>query len=94
MERRLSKGWVVYYEFDHINTVYLERNVDWNVPLPFVEPGDLSLGPFSVCARALRGPIPILARSWCGIRALEPTTGNTFRVEYRLGCASRRQLHP
>jgi hypothetical protein len=86
VEHRISNGLVLFYEFDHLNTVHLERNVDWNVPLPFVQPGDLSLRPFFGLRSGTPRPNPNLG--WLLVRdssAHATFTGHTFRVEYRAG---------
>jgi hypothetical protein len=85
VEHRVTNGLVLFYEFDHLGTVHLERNVDWNVPLPFVQPGDQSLRPFFGLRSGTPRPNPNLG--WVLVRdssARANYTGNTFRVEYHV----------
>jgi hypothetical protein len=86
VEHQLSSGLVVAYELDHINSVHLERNVTWNVPPPFVQPGDLSLRPFFGLRSGTPRPNPNLG--WIMVRdssARATYTGNSFRVRYQMG---------
>jgi hypothetical protein len=85
VEHELSSGLVVAYELDHINSVHLERNVTWNVPPPFVRPGDLSLRPFFGLRSGAPRPNPNLG--WVMVRdssARANYTGHSFRAQYRL----------
>jgi carboxypeptidase family protein len=84
-EHRLTSGLHVFYEFDHLVTSHLERNIDWNVPVPFVQPGDQSLRPFFGLRSGTPRPNPNLG--WVLVRdsgAHANYTGHTFRVEYRV----------
>lgn len=45
-ERQVRKGFTVGATFDYVNTVNLNRNRDYDLPVPFIRPGDLSLRPF------------------------------------------------
>ena len=86
VEHHLSSGFVVAYELNHINSVHLERNVTWNVPTPFVRPGDLSLRPFFGLRSGTPRPNPNLG--WIMVRdssARANYTGNSFRVRYQAG---------
>lgn len=85
VEHRVTGALVLFYEFDHLSTVHLERNVDWNVPEPFVQPGDQSLRPFFGLRSGTPRPNPNLG--WVLVRdssARANYTGNTFRVEYHV----------
>jgi hypothetical protein len=84
VEHELANGLVVAYELDHVNSVHLERNVTWNVPPPFVRPGDLSLRPFFGLRSGTQRPNPDLG--WIMVRdssARATFTGHSFRVQYR-----------
>jgi hypothetical protein len=86
VEHRISNGLVVFYELSHLNTVHLERNVDWNVPLPFIQPGDLSLRPFFGLRSGTPRPNPNLSSLLVRDSSARATyTGHTFRIEYRRG---------
>ncbi len=85
VEHQLLSGLVVAYELDRINSIHLERNVTWNVPPPFVRPGDLSLRPFFGLRSGTSRPNPNLG--WIMVRdssARATYTGNSFRVQYRM----------
>ena len=60
-ERQVANGLVVDYQLNHVNTVHLERNVDYNFPRPFVKPGDLSLRPFYGLRSGTPRPNPNIA---------------------------------
>jgi hypothetical protein len=85
VEHRLGNGLLLAYEFDHVVTVHLERNIDWNAPEPFVQPGDLSLRPFFGLRSGVPRPNPdlgsVLVRD---SSAHSNYTANNFRAEYRL----------
>jgi hypothetical protein len=83
---QFSTGLVFDYTLNHVNTVHLQRNVDFNVPAPVVRPGDESLRPFF----GLRSgtPRPNRNLAWVMVRdasARSTFTGNTFRLQYRVG---------
>lgn len=86
IEQRLRTGIVVSYEFGFVSAVHLERNVDFNIPLPFVRPGDLSLRPFFGLRSGTPRPNPdlgyVLARD---ASAHSRYTSNAFRLDYRRG---------
>jgi hypothetical protein len=85
VEHELSNGLVVAYELDHVISVHLERNVTWNVPPPFVRPGDLSLRPFFGLRSGVQRPNADLG--WIMVRdssARANFTGHSFRLQYRL----------
>ena len=46
VQHQISERVTLDYQINYVNTVHLVRNVDFNVPLPFVRPGDLSQRPF------------------------------------------------
>src|SRR5205085_8660384 len=84
LEHELSSGLVVAYKFNHIHSVHLERNVTWNVPQPFIRPGDLSLRPFFGLRSGTARPNPNLG--WIMVRdssARAVYTSNSFRAQYR-----------
>jgi Carboxypeptidase regulatory-like domain/TonB-dependent Receptor Plug Domain len=85
VEQQFSNGLVLAYELNHIISVHLERNVTWNVPPPFVRPGDVSLRPFFGLRSGVSRPNPNLG--WIMVRdssARGNYTGNSFRLHYRL----------
>jgi Carboxypeptidase regulatory-like domain len=84
VQHEFSGGLVIDYQLNHLNTVHLERNVDFNTPVPFVQPGDLSLRPFFGLESGTPRPNPnlgaVLVRD---ASARSSYTGNTLRVRYR-----------
>jgi hypothetical protein len=80
----VAHGLVLEYQFVHVVTVDLERNFDFNVPRPFIRPGDASLRPFF----GLRSGTP-RPNSNLGTVLVRETGGhsnynaNTFRAQYR-----------
>jgi hypothetical protein len=84
VERRVASGLVVDYQLNHVNTTRLERNIDYNVPLPFVRAGDQSLRPFFGLRSGTSRPNPnlgaVLVRE---SNARSTYTGQTFRAQYR-----------
>jgi hypothetical protein len=82
--RQLPGGLMVDYTLNYVNTVHLQRNVDYNVPGPQVKPGDLSLRPNFGLRSGARRPNPNLA--WVMVRdssARATFSGHTFRAQYR-----------
>ena len=43
---RLTSRWVLGAQFNYVNTVHLERNKDYNLPLPIIQPTDGSQRPY------------------------------------------------
>jgi hypothetical protein len=84
--QHLASGFVVDYTLNHVNTVHLQRNIDFNVPVPTIRPGDLSERPFF----GLRSgtPRPNRNLAWVMVRdssARSNYLGHTFRSQYRSG---------
>jgi hypothetical protein len=82
--RQLPGGLIVDYTLNHVNTVHLQRNLDYNVPFPSVKPGDLSLRPTFGLRSGARRPNTNLA--WVMVRdssARSTFLGHTFRAQYR-----------
>jgi outer membrane receptor for ferrienterochelin and colicin len=89
VEHRLADGFVVDYQFNHVNTAHLERVVDYNVPRPVVRPGDLSERPFFGLRSGTLRPNPNLGSVLVlDSNARSNFIGHTFRARYRL-----RRLH-
>jgi hypothetical protein len=83
-EHQLPGGLVVDYQLNHVNTVHLERNIDYNVPFPIIRPGDASLRPF-FGLRSGRKPNPNIGQVTVkDSGARSNYTGNTFRAQYRM----------
>jgi hypothetical protein len=60
METELFRNLVVGAQFNLLNTVYLQRNRDYNLPAPFIRAGDLTQRPtFGLRSGGVR-PIPTL----------------------------------
>ena len=85
LEHQLRNGLVLDYQYNHVNTVHLQRNVDYNLPLPYVRPGDLSFRPFFGLSSGQLRPNPNL--SWVHVRdssARSNFGGHTFRAQQRM----------
>lgn len=83
-QHEFSHGVVIDYQLNHLEAVGLERNVDFNTPVPFVQPGDLSLRPFFGLESGVPRPNPnlgaVIVRD---ASARSNYTGNTLRIRYR-----------
>jgi hypothetical protein len=85
IEHQFSSGLIISYQFNHLNTVHLPRVVDFNVPEPFVEPGDLSLRPFFGLRSGTPRPNPNLgAVDVLDSSARSTYFGHSFSARYRL----------
>jgi len=86
VEHQFSTRLFVAYDLYHINTVHLLRSVTWNVPEPFVQPGDLSLRPFFGLRSGTPPPNPNLGMlTVLDSSARANYTGHSLRVQYRAG---------
>jgi hypothetical protein len=84
IEHQVSSGLTISYQFSHLNTVHLPRVVDFNVPEPFVQPGDLSLRPFFGLRSGTPRPNPNLgAVDVLDSSARSTYTGHSFLARYR-----------
>jgi len=86
LEHELAAGLIADYQFNFVNTVHLERNIDLNVPRPSVRPGDLSLRPwFGLRTRGVTRPNPNIGQvlvKETGARS--NYQGHTLRLQYRM----------
>lgn len=83
-EQEIAHGLVADYQFNHVNTVHLERNIDYNVPLPFLRPSDASQRPFFGLRSGTPRPNPNLGS--VTVRdsgARSDFYGHTLRLQYR-----------
>lgn len=84
VQHQIAQGLVADYQMNYVNTVHLVRNVDYNVPAPFVRPGDASQRAFFGLRSGTPRPNPavgqVLVRD-AGARALY--TGHSFRLQWR-----------
>lgn len=80
VERELAPGFTVGADFAQVNTVYLQRNRDVNLPAPFVRPNDPAQRPFF----GLRTSDPLLRRTrpLPSLEAIE-VRESTARSSYR-----------
>lgn len=85
IETEAMKNLIVGAQFNYVNTVHLQRNVDYNLPAPFVKPGDLSNRPnFGLRTGTLR---PISSLGSITARASSARSmyrGVTFSGQYRV----------
>jgi hypothetical protein len=85
IEHQLVDGLVVDYQLNHVSTAHLERAIDYNVPLPSVQPGDLSQRPFFGLRSGTSRPNPNLGSVLVlDSNARSNFIGHTFRARYRL----------
>lgn len=87
LDREVVSGLVVGLQFNLVNTVHLQRNQDYNLPLPLVRPGDASQRPTYALRNApvlQTRPIPSLGA--ITVRASSARSmyrGLTFQSQYR-----------
>ncbi|HYO80391.1 MAG TPA: carboxypeptidase regulatory-like domain-containing protein [Bryobacteraceae bacterium] len=83
VQHELSRGLLVDTQFNYVGTSHLPRNVDYNVPAPFVRPGDASLRPFFGLRSGVSRPNPevgqVLVRD---SSARSRYAGQTVRVQW------------
>jgi len=85
IEQQVGSSLTISYQFNHLNTVHLPRVVDYNVPEPFVAPGDLSLRPFFGLRSGTPRPNPNLgAVDVLDSSARSTYTGNSVQAVYRV----------
>jgi hypothetical protein len=85
IEHQVNSGLVISYQFNHLNTVHLPQVIDYNVPEPFVQPGDLSLRPFFGLRSGTPRPNPNLG----AVNVLDSSAratyfSHSFTARYRL----------
>jgi hypothetical protein len=86
-EYQISSGWTVGAQFNYVNTVHLERNRDYNLPIPTVR--DASGRPLyciASCTPAQKRPVSSLGQ--INIRESSSRSlyrGVTFNTQYRRG---------
>lgn len=75
-DRELFRGFVAGAQLNYVNTVHLERNRDYNLPLPSLVPGDASQRPnYGLRTRNVRRPISTLN----SVTARESSARSMFR---------------
>lgn len=85
VDREVIGNLVVGAQLNYVNTVHLERNRDYNLPLPTIVPGDVSQRPnYGLRTRNIRRPLPNLN----SITARESSARSmyrsaTFSAQYR-----------
>src|SRR5213594_2145277 len=89
MEHAISNNWVVGAQFNYLNTVHLERNLDENLPQPQINPADAARRPNfgqGGAFPAFRIPRPIAGVDRLVLRessARSMYRGVTFETKYR-----------
>jgi hypothetical protein len=82
LQRQMTSGFLLDYQLNYVNTVRLTRNVDYNVPKPFVREGDLSERPFFGLRSGVERPNPNLGQVLVrDSSARSRYTGQSFRVQ-------------
>jgi hypothetical protein len=86
VQQQVSSGLSFDYQLNYVNTVNLVRNVDFNVPRPFVRPGDSSERPFFGLRSGTLRPNPDLGQVLVrDSSARSRYVGQSFRVQLRRG---------
>jgi len=86
VEHAISNNWVVGAQFNYLNTVHLERNLDENLPQPQINPADAAKRPNFGQVGAFRIPRPIAGVDRLVLRessARSMYRGVTFETKYR-----------
>ena len=86
VEHAISNNWVVGAQFNYLNTVHLERNLDENLPQPQINPADAAKRPNFGQGGAFRIPRPIAGVDRLVLRessARSMYRGVTFETKYR-----------
>jgi hypothetical protein len=85
VDREVIRNLVAGVQFNYVNTVHLMRNRDYNLPIPFVQPNDLTQRPtFGLRTLGVRRPLPGLG----SITVRETSSRSmyraiTFSAQYR-----------
>jgi len=85
-DQELASRLVVGAQFNYINTVNLQRNVDVNLPLPQINPADRAQRPNFGQVGAFRIPRPIPTLDRITLRSSSARSmyrGGTFQAQYR-----------
>jgi hypothetical protein len=83
VERQIARGVTADYQLNYVNTVHLVRNVDYNVPLPGVRPGDASERAFFGLRSGTSRPNPAIGRLLVRDSSAKARyTGNSFRIRW------------
>jgi Carboxypeptidase regulatory-like domain len=86
-ESRLTSRWTAGLQFNYVNTVHLERNRDYNLPLPVVlDASDRPLYCISNCPASELQPRPIATLGQINVRESSARSlyrGLTFSNQYR-----------
>ncbi|OLD71723.1 MAG: hypothetical protein AUI45_00890 [Acidobacteria bacterium 13_1_40CM_2_56_11] len=86
VEHAISNNWVVGAQFNYLNTVHLERNLDENLPQPQINPADAAKRPNFGQVAPFRIPRPIAGVDRLVLRessARSMYRGVTFEAKYR-----------
>ncbi|MCI0660707.1 MAG: carboxypeptidase regulatory-like domain-containing protein [Acidobacteria bacterium] len=77
IERELKNGFTVGVDYSQVNTFYLQRNRELNLPAPIIVPGDPAQRPFfGILAGGRARPIPTLG----SIQVRESTARSVFQA--------------
>ncbi|MEJ7607006.1 MAG: hypothetical protein WKF37_12265 [Bryobacteraceae bacterium] len=84
VQHQVASGVTLDYQINYVNTVHLVRNVDFNVPRPFVRAGDLSERPFFGLRSGVSRPNPNLGQVLLrDSSARSRYTGQSVRLQWR-----------
>jgi hypothetical protein len=82
IQNQLARGLVVDYQLNYVNTVHLTRNIDFNVPRPFIRAGDVSERPFFGLRSGTERPNPNLGQVLVRDSSAKGRyTGHSFRLQ-------------
>ena len=85
-EARITSNWTAGVQFHYVNTVHLERNRDYNLPTPIVNPNDASGRPYYGIASPKVRPRPIDSLGTITVRESSARSlyrGTVFSTQYR-----------
>lgn len=83
-ETELTSRWIAGAQLNYVNTVWLHRNRDYNMPIPVVRPNDPTRRPFYGLNAGVSRPIPqqaVITVRESSARSMY--RGATFQTQYR-----------
>ncbi len=84
VQHQVAAGVTLDYQLNYVNTVHLVRNVDLNVPRPFIRTGDFSERPFFGLRSGVSRPNPNLGQVLLrDSSARSQYTGQSVRLQWR-----------
>jgi hypothetical protein len=84
VETELAPGWLTGVQFNYVNTVWLHRNRDYNLPIPVVRANDATQRPFFGLTTGTPRPVPQVGN--LTVRESSARSlyrGLTYQLQYR-----------